>query len=121
MLLDRSVHTLLAHCAALTRLTGLPYTTAARRVLAGSDIPVWPELVLYLDVPQQAIDARNNGKFEPGNILIDAGFNQAIRAYFLQLAGQQPQRVAWLDATAPATILRELAATRIGARLRRHG
>jgi len=121
VLVDRTVHTLLAHCYALTRMTGLDHASLAERVLAGSDTPLWPDLILYLDVPQQAIDARNKGKFEAGNIFLDADFNEGIRAYFLRLAGQEPQRVIWLDATVSATMLCRLAGTQIANRLRRYG
>jgi thymidylate kinase len=121
VLIDRSVHTLLAHCYGLTRITGLDHASLAHRVLAGSDTPLWPDLILYLDVPQQAIDARNKGKFEAGNIFLDAGFNEGIRAYFLRLASQEPQRVIWLDATVSATMLHRLAGTQIANRPRRHG
>jgi thymidylate kinase len=121
VLIDRSVHTLLAHCHALTRTTGLDHVGLAQRVLAGSDTPLWPDLILYLDVPQQAIDARNRGKFEAGNIFVDADFNEGIRAYFLRLARREPQRVIWLDATVSATMLRRLARRQIANRLRRNG
>jgi hypothetical protein len=53
------------------------------------------------------VHERNNGKFPAGSINIDAGFNAAIRAYFLRLAGQESPRVAWLDATLdPAELAR---------------
>jgi len=121
VLVDRSVHTLLAHCYVLSRMTGLDYNSAARRVLGGSDTPLWPDLILYLDVPQQAIDARNTGKFEVGSIFIDAAFNEGIRAYFLRLAGQELRRVVWLDATVSATMLCRLAGSQIADWLRQRG
>lgn len=52
---------------------------------------------MYLDLPQQAVEGRNNGKFPPGSIYTDPGFNAAIRSYFLRLAGQNAPRLAWLD------------------------
>lgn len=99
-LLDRSVHTLLAHRYALERVTGLPCYQAAARTLAGLDIPTWPDLVIYLDVPQKIVLDRNKGKFADTSILINPVFNASIRDYFAQLEQQGGTRVAWLDATA---------------------
>jgi thymidylate kinase len=98
-LADRSVHTLLANSLALQRMTGLPLLAASARLLRSSPVPAWPALILYLDLPQDAVAARNHGKFPPGSIYTDPAFNTAIRAYFSRLAGRKSPRVAWLDAT----------------------
>jgi len=106
ILADRSVHTLLAHSYALEQMTGVRVFEPSVRLLRASPLAAWPELVMYLDLPQQAVEGRNNGKFPPGSIYTDPGFNAAIRSYFLRLAGQNTPRLAWLDATLD---LRELA------------
>jgi thymidylate kinase len=106
ILADRSVHTLLAHSCALEEMTGIGMAAPSARLLRASPQAAWPDLVVYLDLPQHAVAGRNNGKFPPGSIYTDPGFNAAIRAYFLRLAGQNTPRVAWLDATLE---LRELA------------
>lgn len=72
-----------------------------------------PDLVLYLDVPQEASHRRNQGKFPPGSIYTDPAFNAAIRRYFRRLPGQKPTRVAWLDATLDLPELTQLAAADI--------
>jgi hypothetical protein len=84
------------------------------RLLRESPIPAWPDLVLYLDLPQDAVPGRNQGKFPPGSIYTDPVFNAAIRAYFLRLAGHKTSQVAWLDATLDPPELARLA----GAQLR---
>nr|MDQ2875935.1 hypothetical protein [Actinomycetota bacterium] len=99
ILADRSVHTLLANSYALEQLTGLALLGPSQRLLRASPVPAWPDLILYLDLPQHAVQGRNNGKFPPGSIYTDPAFNAAIRAYFSRLAGQKSPRVAWLDAT----------------------
>jgi thymidylate kinase len=107
ILADRSVHTLLANSYALEQMTGIGFLAPSERLLRDSPIPAWPDLVAYLDLPQDAVRERNNGKFPDGSIYIDAGFNAAIRAYFRRLAGRESPRVAWLDATLdPAELLR---------------
>jgi len=48
ILMDRGAHTLLAHRYALERVTGLACFEPAQRVLTQSQIPSWPDLVLYV-------------------------------------------------------------------------
>lgn len=113
ILADRSVHTLLANSYALQCKTGTGFLAPSLRLLRSSPIPAWPDLVLYLDVPQGTINYRNQGKFPPGSIYTDPAFNAAIRRYFRRLAGQKPTRVAWLDATLELPELTHLAAADI--------
>lgn len=121
IIIDRSVHTLLAHCFALRRLLNDDYFDLAQRVIEESDVPLWPDHILYLDVPQFAIDARNCGKFAPDSIFIDAGFNTGVRSYFKQVARVPSPRVVWLDATIDATVVRALAAAQLGRWLEQQG
>lgn len=113
VMLDRSVHTLLAHRFALQHVTLLNCFAPARRILAESKAPCWPDLVLYLDVPQQTIHDRNDGKFPDDSILIDAKFNTAIRSYFRRLSLHTHPRMAWLDATQDPSILSEAAQAQV--------
>lgn len=117
VLLDRSVYTLLAHRYALEHLVELALCIPARQFLTQSDIPCWPDLVLYLDLPQKAIPNRNNGKFASGNILIDPRYNAGVRSFFERLAESGGQKVAWLDATLHLVWLRTLAEKQIRALL----
>lgn len=110
---DRSVHTLLAHSYSLQRKTGADFLMASQRLLRSSPAPAWPDLVLYLDLPQDAVQCRNPGKFPPGSIYTDPDFNASVRAYFRRLAGRKTPRVAWLDATLELPALARLAAARI--------
>ena len=110
---DRSVHTLLAHSYALQRMTGIDFLTPSTRLLRSSLVPAWPGLVLYLDLPQDAVPERNPGKFPPGSIYTDPDFNAAVRAYFRRLASRKAPPVAWLDATLELPQLARLAAAHI--------
>jgi thymidylate kinase len=110
---DRSVHTLLAHSYTFQLRTGTDFLGPSQRLLRASPAPAWPDLVLYLDLPQDAVQHRNPGKFPPGSIYTDPGFNAAVRAYFRRLAGGKAPRVAWLDATLDLPELTRLAVARI--------
>lgn len=116
VVMDRSVHTLLAHRYALQRVTGLPCFEKARRVVARSQDPAWPDLVLYLDVTQQLILDRNRGKFPPDSIFIDPAFNAGIRAYFAGITDSRDEQIVWLDAALDPGELVNLAAACIGQR-----
>jgi thymidylate kinase len=110
---DRSVHTLLAHSYALEQMTGIRLFAPSVRLLQESLIPAWPDLVVYLDLPQDAVRERNNGKFPAGSIYTDPTFNAAVRTYFWRLAGQKAPHVMWLDATLDMAELARLTGLRV--------
>jgi hypothetical protein len=101
VILDRSVHTLLAHCHALTRMSGLDFSGLAERVVNSSCAALWPDRIVYLDAADSVIGARNTGKFENGSLFVDTKFNAGFREYFVKLARRGDGRVVWLDAAAP--------------------
>jgi thymidylate kinase len=107
ILLDRGANTLLAHRYAIERVTGLECFGPAQRAVSEAQLRSWPDLVLYLDVPQEVVHERNRGKFPPDSIFIDAQFNAGIRAYFAGITGQQ--QILWLDATLDPAKLVKLA------------
>jgi thymidylate kinase len=113
VLMDRSIHTLLAHRYALQQVTGLALLAPAQRVIARSGAPAWPDLVLYLDVPHQTILDRNGGKFPPDSIFIDPDFNAGIRGYFTEATDQEADTFVWLDATLEPAKLMSTAEGRI--------
>lgn len=90
ILADRGLHTLLAHRNGITQVTSLACLGPAERMLAASQMPSWPDLVIYLDIPQSAVHDRNKGKFPADSIFINPAYNQAFRSYFARLAGQAP-------------------------------
>lgn len=116
---DRSVHTLLANSYALERKTGIGFLAPSALLLRGSRVPAWPDLVLYLDLPQDAVPDRNQGKFPAGSIYTDPDFNAPVLAYFQGLADQNAPQVARLDATLEPPELARLAAARIRQQARR--
>jgi thymidylate kinase len=115
---DRSVHTLLAHSYALQRMTGIGFLAPSSALLRSSPVPAWPDLVLYLDLPQEGVDDRNQGKFPAGSIYTDPEFNDAIDAYFRRLADRKTPRVVRLDATLSLLDLTHCAAAQIRQQLK---
>lgn len=114
ILADRGMHTLLAHRQAIGHLTSLALLPAAQRLLAASHLTSWPGLVLYLDVPQNAVHDRNHGKFPADSIFINDEYNEAFRRYFTDLAtGWPPPQVVWLEATRDPATLVSIAEARI--------
>ena len=106
IIIDRSIHTLIAHCVALERMTGVSYGTLAKHILCDSKVPLWPDFVLYLDTPSEIINIRNNGKFANDSIFINPDFNTGIRSYFLELCRSGSPPVIWLDASQDKMSLR---------------
>lgn len=99
VLIDRSIYTLLAHCSALEHVTGLDLFRPAEEAIKQSSIPVWPNVVLYLDASLALITGRNKGKFEEESIYMNPEFNEGIRIYFSALTNLQNPPVCWLDAS----------------------
>jgi thymidylate kinase len=120
-LLDRCVHTLLAHRYAIDWLTTLGCYESAARALSLSTAPGWPDLVIYLDVPQRAVEDRNQGKFPSDSIFIDAHFNAGIRGYYESLTVRGHDKIVWLDAELDGGKLLDLAESQIRALLRGEG
>ncbi len=118
-LLDRSVHTLLAHRFAIDQLTGLGCYEVAATTLSLSPAPIWPSLVLYLDVSQRVVEQRNRGKFPSDSIFIDARYNAAVRSYYGGLVASGDDLVVCLDGELEGSKLVDEAGTRVRNLLRR--
>jgi thymidylate kinase len=110
VMIDRSIHTLLAHCFALTRMTGIDYSTLAQQMIEPSPVPLWPDLIIHLDVDQETIKARNLGKFPRDSIFINPQFNDGLRAYFQRQHEDRFPRIACLDGATDARLLHAQAA-----------
>lgn len=118
-LLDRSVHTLLAHRYAIDQLTGLGCYESATTTVSLSPAPAWPSLVIFLDVSQGAVEQRNRGKFPADSLFIDARFNSAIRSYYDSVTASGDAPIVWLDGELDSGKLIDQAETQIRALLRR--
>jgi hypothetical protein len=99
-IIDRSVHTLMAHRAGLDALkhTGTRYEAQAASVLGGSLHMVWPSYVIYLDLPHDVLLQRHGDK--PQDLYTDATFVAGCRSYFTRMSDAlAPVQIVWIDAT----------------------
>lgn len=117
VLMDRSVYTFLAHRYALEQITGMAFFAPAQRMVAESDLPTWPDLTFYLDVPHETIHARNHGKFPADSIFIDRRFNAGVRSFYATVIEADETPIVWMNATWSSQALQDLAASHIEALL----
>jgi thymidylate kinase len=108
VLIDRSILTLIAHCAGTdrrhARVSGFAEPVAA--LVRADHRPRWPQGVLYLDVPREVQLARNRGKFASDSVFINAAFNEGFRAYFAARRDEGAMPMAWIAGDLPvATVL----------------
>ena len=99
-LIDRSILTLLGHCAGLDAIIGVGSTflELGSSVIESSQVAVRPEMLIYLDVDMETQLRRNNGKFRKGSVLLDPRLNEAFRTYFLKLASANVEASTLVDA-----------------------
>jgi thymidylate kinase len=111
VLLDRSVLTLVGHCAGLDQRDPdrPPFTERAAALLEGDPRPCWPQAVLYLDVAHRLQVARNaTGKFAADSIYLDPAYNEGFREHFARMLAREDRPMAWIagDAT-PDDVLQQ--------------
>ena len=106
VLMDRSVHTFLAHRLAVEQLTGLPvFERCCEMVSTNADI-VWPELILYVDTPQELLSTRYRGdEPEYARIFCEPAYNRAFRSYFVPRVLYGETAVSILDGNSATTEL----------------
>ncbi len=100
MLLDRSVWTIVGHCAGTDHRDRRDPGFAERAVgvLSGDPRPCWPQAVLYLDVSHEVQLARNRGgKFAADSVFVDRDYNAGFRSYFAELHAAEELPTAWID------------------------
>lgn len=120
MIIDRSVLTLVAHCAGTDRKDRRDpgFAGRAATLLAGDARPRWPEGVVYLDVSQAVQTARNRcGKFADDSVFVDAAYNAGFRSYFESLLEREERPMVWIDGEAPVDAVLEHTLTFLSDRL----
>ncbi len=96
-IIDRSVLSLISHCAGLDRAQAVNiYERLAAAVVGRSDAPVWPTHVVYVDVAPDVQRSRYGARTPP--LFGDAKFNEGIKDFFRRLAADGAVPVLWLDA-----------------------
>lgn len=112
MIIDRSVLTLIAHCAGTDQKDRRDPSFAgpAAAVLADDPRPRWPEAVVYLDVSPAVQAARNRcGKFADDSVFVDPAYNAGFRSYFEDLLAREERPMVWIDGEAPVDAVLEQA------------
>lgn len=84
VLLDRTVHTILAHSYVLEREVGVPMLEESRRWIVRSGAPIDTDALLLLHVPHAVAIRRNRGKFPEGEWLMQAAYQQMFCDYFFE-------------------------------------
>lgn len=118
LLLDRSIHSLLAHSLAEQLLGGPPTFDACVALAKGDPHVLWPDLVFFLDVS----DAKRAERVEPGDQpkwFADASFNRALCHYFAEDVGELGDRLVVLDGDPAASVVLADAEARLRERLAR--
>lgn len=85
IVMDRSVHTLLAHRFATAKLLGLDVFAASCKLAAAHARITWPNLILYVDTPQEILNSRQSPESPPpeARIFVDPHYNELFRSYFI--------------------------------------
>ncbi|MCA1701792.1 MAG: hypothetical protein LC808_00380 [Actinobacteria bacterium] len=103
-IIDRSVLSLIAHCAGLDRVYGVDvYERRAIDVVRASDAAVWPTHVIYVDVATEVQRRRYGSRTPP--LFADPAFNEGIKDYFRRLDADESMPILWLDAASGSQLL----------------
>lgn len=120
MIIDRSVLTLIAHCAGTDHKARRDpgFADRAAAVLEDDPRPRWPDGVVYLDVSPEVQIARNrSGKFAASSVFIAPDYNAGFRSYFQRQSTPDGRPMAWIDGAASAEAVLEDALNFLSARL----
>ncbi len=106
VVMDRSVHTLLAHRFAVSQLLGFDAFGGSCRLASEHHGVKWPHLVLYVDTPQRLLSSRQSPNTPPeASIFIDSDYNALFRSYFIPALRYTMTRTVVIDGTQPADAL----------------
>ena len=95
VLLDRSIHTLLAHRYAVERLVGVRCFEDAC-ALADQYCEPLPDAIFYLDSPHELLDSRSRGSRPRPAFLRNPEYNECFRQYFFPVLRWSSARVVLL-------------------------
>lgn len=109
ILMNRSVHTILAHRLVLNRITGMPLFEKSCEIASYSPNVLWPALVVFIDTPKEVLSSRYGGhqpklstraSAQPPNPLFNTDtYNRIFRSYFVPELMCSNNPVIHLDGT----------------------
>ncbi len=86
VIMDRSIHTLLAHNFAMMNMMSWPIFEESTRIAQDDPSVIWPHLVLYVDVPQDILGPRYPSVTPEAEWLFtNPTYNRHFRAYFVPM------------------------------------
>lgn len=93
VIMNRSIHTLLAHRYAIEKLTGLKVFLDSIKMVENYKLAMIPDLIFYIDVSQEKLNGRygkrqetiseKNPHLKPNPIFFNSDYNLHFRQYFL--------------------------------------
>lgn len=113
VILDRCVHTLLAHRYAVERLQAIEVFEESCSLALKSPLAIWPDLLLYIDVPQPALDVRYGRDHRRPSLFTNPVYNLHFRDYFCPQPRCRPGSYLILDGTGSTRDLARVAADEI--------
>jgi thymidylate kinase len=117
LILDRSVHTLLAHRYALTKLQIYDVFKASVQLAKANMNVAWPDLILYLDVPQTVLETRYRSR-STRTVFMEESYNCAFREYFLPTLKAGEGELVAIDAVIPSPELLKHVMSYVAPRMR---
>ena len=106
VVMDRSVHTLLAHRFAVSQLAGFDAFSGSCQLASEHHGVNWPHLVLYVDTPQRLLSSRQSPNVPPeARIFVDPEYNALFRSYFIPTLRYTMTRTFVIDGSQSADTL----------------
>ncbi|MBN3743927.1 deoxynucleoside kinase [Burkholderia sp. Se-20373] len=100
-LLDRSIYSILAHCYALSATLLEGCATLAERMVPSLKQILWPDFIVYLNLPDEEAMARNARSIARESILMNSLFNDHLADYFSTVHQEHPTLLHYIDARRP--------------------
>ncbi|MBU9474626.1 deoxynucleoside kinase [Burkholderia multivorans] len=97
-LLDRSIYSILAHCHALSATLLEGCAALAERMVPSLKQILWPDFIVYLNLPDDEAMARNARSIARESILMDSLFNDHLANYFSTVHQKHPTLLHFIDA-----------------------
>jgi len=116
ILMDRSVHTLLAHMFSVMKLFRWPVFERSCSIASQASRITWPNLILYIDAPQQILSSRYPPVISTEEMLFtDPKYNEGFKNYFIPRPRYTDTEMVVLDGQSKSDELVMVAETHIRA------
>jgi len=83
VIMDRSIHTILAHAYAVSKIKNIPVYRESQRLALRDPRITWPYAIIYLDTPEDVLSRRYRRSDSSIGIFSNTSYNRHYRKYFL--------------------------------------